>query len=34
MMKGSKILGLAFNTTIDRTDYEVGVAVNMELNKK
>lgn len=49
MMKGTKILGLAFNTTIDRTDYEVGVgdwasdmvvgdkvgiAVNMELNKK
>lgn len=25
MMKGTKILGLAFNTTIDRTDYEVGV---------
>lgn len=25
MMKGTKIMGLAFNTTIDRTDYEVGV---------
>lgn len=49
MMKGTKILGLAFKTSIDRTDYKigvgdwasdmvvgdkVGVAVNMELNKK